>query len=492
MASLSENIRKTLNDYDEKILDIYNQIENLPSDPGGGSGVEENEYGGIEINDDNQAISDNAFSFGFGNIAGGKGFKITACSDNGDGTGTYTLSSVDGLVADGSMTYNVRLSTASYNVGVITAINGNVVTVTNYPNIALETDADEPKNFNIENYLTITGRPDLGDTDIGFNSFAGGQGNVAQDKNTFSFGKGNKVIGQFGASLGRDNVSGYGCLVGGRGNVVPVICGFGAGQSNKIYSDYSTSFGYNNLINKNAPYSNTLGINNVINGYGATAIGRGLIASRDYQIVLGLYNKEDTENILVIGGGSSEGGGSNEVRKNILMIDENGTLQVPKLIVDGNELANITKGASGTCIAGGNGSVEGEYAISLGFECESLQHHCFSTGLRAKSDGYAAISIGTDSKATADYAVSIGRGTVSSGQDQHVRGRFNEEMDVDYIDIVGNGVDNSNRSNAYTLKKNGDAWFAGDVKAGDISLTQLYEEIQTLKNQLANINNTTE
>lgn len=34
MASLSENVRKTLNDYDEKILDIYNQIENLPSDIG--------------------------------------------------------------------------------------------------------------------------------------------------------------------------------------------------------------------------------------------------------------------------------------------------------------------------------------------------------------------------------------------------------------------------------------------------------------------------
>ena len=42
-----------------------------------------------------------------------------------------------------------------------------------------------------------------------------------------------------------------------------------------------------------------------------------------------------------------------------------------------------------------------------------------------------------------------------------------------YAHIVGNGTSNENRSNAYTLDWDGNAWFAGDITFnGDSSLTE--------------------
>lgn len=104
-----------------------------------------------------------------------------------EGIGTYTLSSVEGLEV--GMTCSVKLSTAKYNAGTITAISGNDITVDGYTYIELETDADDPENFSIENYMTIVGRPDLGDTDVGFNAFAIGENCIAQDRSSFSAGQ---------------------------------------------------------------------------------------------------------------------------------------------------------------------------------------------------------------------------------------------------------------------------------------------------------------
>ena len=46
-----------------------------------------------------QTLSENAFAYGFGNIAGGRGFGITAQEpiSNEDKTGKYTLTSVEGI-----------------------------------------------------------------------------------------------------------------------------------------------------------------------------------------------------------------------------------------------------------------------------------------------------------------------------------------------------------------------------------------------------------
>lgn len=59
-----------------------------------------------------------------------------------------------------------------------------------------------------------------------------------------------------------------------------------------------------------------------------------------------------------------------------------------------------------------------------------------------------------------------GTGTISLGDNQHVQGRYNV-ADSQYAHIVGNGDDETNRSNAHTLDWNGNTWFAGDITCGE-------------------------
>lgn len=60
--------------------------------------------------------------------------------------------------------------------------------------------------------------------------------------------------------------------------------------------------------------------------------------------------------------------------------------------------------------------------------------------------------------------------TVANGRYQHVQGKYNI-ADTTSLDIIGNGTTNNNRSNAYTLDTNGNAWFAGEVYVGSTSGT---------------------
>jgi len=56
---------------------------------------------------------------------------------------------------------------------------------------------------------------------------------------------------------------------------------------------------------------------------------------------------------------------------------------------------------------------------------------------------------------------------------QNVDGMYNiEDDDGRYLHITGNGESDANRSNAYTLDKNGVAWFKGGIKTGGNSETE--------------------
>ena len=86
---------------------------------------------------------------------------------------------------------------------------------------------------------------------------------------------------------------------------------------------------------------------------------------------------------------------------------------------------------------------------------------------------------GETTKALGQASHTAGQGTIASGLGQYVFGTYNiedtSESDVEwapergrrkYVHIVGNGTNNSKRSNAHTLDWSGNAWFAGDVKVG--------------------------
>ena len=79
---------------------------------------------------------------------------------------------------------------------------------------------------------------------------------------------------------------------------------------------------------------------------------------------------------------------------------------------------------------------------------------------------YAGMALGDNSHVE-------GRQNIAAGRSQHVQGEFNDwdpnyvmgqnEDRAKYADIVGNGTSHTNRSNAYALDWNGNAYYAGNV-----------------------------
>ena len=107
-----------------------------------------------------------------------------------------------------------------------------------------------------------------------------------------------------------------------------------------------------------------------------------------------------------------------------------------------------------------------------------------ASGIASFAEGYSTVATGRASHVE-------GIGTRASGEAQHVQGKYNVVDGANqYADIVGNGTDISNRSNAYTLDWEGNATFAGSVTAENGELISK-DEINNLKgaaNGLATLN----
>lgn len=109
-------------------------------------------------------------------------------------------------------------------------------------------------------------------------------------------------------------------------------------------------------------------------------------------------------------------------------------------------------------------TASGDSSHAEGFHTTASEYAAHSEGVSTVASGRGAHSEGEDSTASGDYSHSEGKGTIAAGDCQHVEGYYNiEDTKHKYIHIIGNG-EYSERSNAHTVDKNGNAWYAGDVE----------------------------
>ena len=98
-------------------------------------------------------------------------------------------------------------------------------------------------------------------------------------------------------------------------------------------------------------------------------------------------------------------------------------------------------------------------------------------GYYNQATGQDSLGVGSEVTGKGHYGITQGKGTISSFASQHVFGEYNEEdphetsytlpnQRGDYVEIVGNGSDNNNRSNARTLDWNGNEVLAGKLTVG--------------------------
>ena len=111
-------------------------------------------------------------------------------------------------------------------------------------------------------------------------------------------------------------------------------------------------------------------------------------------------------------------------------------------------------------------------AIALGTETAASGIYSYAEGYQSKAMGYVSHVEGDNTEATGDYSHAEGCGTIANVTAQHVQGSYNlRDDEYKYLHIVGNGESNSTRSNAHTIDKNGNGWFAGTVEGSGFILT---------------------
>jgi hypothetical protein len=125
------------------------------------------------------------------------------------------------------------------------------------------------------------------------------------------------------------------------------------------------------------------------------------------------------------------------------------------------------------------------YGLASGLSSILGADYAMATGKSTVEYGDYATAMG-NSKAQGNYSTSAGEGTIAQGYGQTVLGRFNTPQGTktswvatDELLTVGNGTSDTVRSNAFTVKKNGDAIFTGTVRVpprGDVSMGEFTAE----------------
>lgn len=245
-----------------------------------------------------------------------------------------------------------------YFCATITAIQNNVIT---YEGDLGLTSFTTSSSFD-EYTLSVPTKPDVGVISLGVDGFSVGEGNKGNGRGASVGGRDN--IGSNYATIGgRGNKGGYGTGILGTFNFVPGLGSFGGCNKNEIWGRYCGFTGNQNYIAPGVVESVIEGLSNRIetshthgggrysksrNGSLNTFHGESLDIEGSFndvegrgckvrgnfnfvrgdnliavgnQAVLGAYNIEDSDKLLIIGGGTA-----NE-RKNIFTIDRDGNFK---------------------------------------------------------------------------------------------------------------------------------------------------------------------
>lgn len=162
-----------------------------------------------------------------------------------------------------------------------------------------------------------------------------------------------------------------------------------------------------------------------------------------------------------------------------------------------NRLANSVVGVN-SFAEGYQTVASGEHSHAEGSQSEATGNFSHSEGLATVASNYAAHAEGAstvasgnrshaegaDTVASAYAAHAEGNYTIAASRYQHVSGTFNvADSGAQYAEIIGNGSDDNNRSNARTLDWQGNETIAGDLyfNGGSDSLSvQLGDKQDTL------------
>lgn len=417
----------------------------------------------------NKAISENSFATGNGTIAGCRAFTVKSYS----GT-TITLNDATGIsgiikkqpfcsivarftYSDGEDYHT--LTDVWYQYARITSVNGNVVTISK----AFELEDGVTVNA-IEN-IVLFDYPELGDADYGMFAFTTGELSKGM-------GRKSRASGDYNMTIGNDSIAeGHSCFATtySRATGVGSRADFRSSEASGRYTRanasgasskggytssngrYSSSEGYRTVAgdenNESILYKMTGAVAAHAEGISTLALTRGshaqnkdtVAGSKGYRITNLSHTGTQTRIVVATLTGLEIGQTINVVTDKIVTAPIIGkSASNSRVIIDLVDISLVTDG---------NGNI-----LSTDPATGLPVNYFTVVGEPLLGD----IEVGL-------YADASGLGTVAPAPASSARGMYNKDLGQDYIDYVGNGTSDTDRSNAYVLDKDGNATFAGDV-----------------------------
>lgn len=246
--------------------------------------------------------------------------------------------------------------------------------------------------------------------------------------------------------------------------------------------NYSVAMGFNTMASQ--PYTTALGQSTLASGQASTALGNGAMAIGDYATAMGSF--------------TTAGGIASTAMGEETMALGDWSTAMGYYTEAGTEVAGKYSTAMGyRTIAGGQASTAmgwsteaaGDYATAMGQNTLASSFGSTVMGFNTQAYGLQATAMGAGTQANGSYSTVMGFSTTAQAYISVVLGRHNiiagnpTSWDQDDpILVVGNGSDNSNRSNAFTLLKDGSLTIAGGLF--EFSDRRLKTDIHFLTNAL--------
>ena len=248
----------------------------------------------------------------------------------------------------------------------------------------------------------------------------------------------------------------------GLNNGVASTCGCAIGKNNIVYDGVQSNdagalaTGHDNFLKGNGLIVgeyNTVGLNDslVVGAYNTTKDGSTTYSPKTSAIIgrRNTITSSTCENMLIVGENHNKDGLKPITGKNGLVV--------------GNMCGN-TATASGVI---GVGNVSGNYSLAIG-SAVVAGSNSLGAGISDVSGNYS-LSAGYSTKATAQASTALGEGTTAQKANQTIVGMYNK-LDTNpdssttgkdkyrWLFAVGNGTSDDNRSNAFTVNRNGECW----------------------------------
>ena len=132
---------------------------------------------------------------------------------------------------------------------------------------------------------------------------------------------------------------------------------------------------------------------------------------------------------------------------------------------------DVEASANSAVAIGTEAKASGATAVSIGYQTQATGYASYAEGYQTQSTNYFSHAEGSNTVASGGCSHASGYGTVANHNTQFVFGQYNIAdtstatgvENGNYIEIVGNGANNSNRSNARALDWSGNEYLAGNV-----------------------------